>query len=313
MENYKFCNLILKKQYNINISNYYKIYYILLSKDINVKLSKNCLIFNYQHMNFKIFVNGIITITGIKFNLVSKDAIFKINSDTDIFINDILNIKLNFKDLQDYNDLFLTSQKNVYFLITKKHDFVGLKINNNIILHNIPVKNIIIDNQMYYISYNNNNKNKKLFKEGELYGSLYFDLFKSKNFFNNSTIKIDYNTKTIYSGEKIIGTIKINRQDKKIELLQKIETPFTIVSCNIQFDLNKTVNRYNLFVNLLSKGYIVEYKLFDYCSVNLFYDNITCSVFKSGKVIIKGISNNSKFDNINNYVDSIRNIILLNS
>lgn len=313
MENYKFCNLILKKQYNINISDYYKIYYVLLSNNINVKLSKNCIIFNNIGMNFKIFVNGILTLTGIKFNSVSKDDISKINYETDAFINSVLNTEINFIDLQDYNDLFLTCQKNIDFLISKTYKFVGLKINSNIILHNIPVQNITVDNQLFYISYNNNNKNKKLFKDGELYGSLFFKMFKSKNFFNNSTVKIDYNTKSIYSNEKIIGTIKINPDNQKIYIPKKIDSTFTIVSCNIQFKLNKAVNRYNLFVNLLTKGYIVEYKLFDNCSVNLFYDNITCSVFKSGNVIIKGISNNSKFDNINNYVSSIYDIILSNS
>lgn len=313
MENYNFCNLILKKQYNINISNYYKIYYILLSKNITVKLTKNCIIFNNTNINFKVFVNGIVTITGIKLDSVSKNDILKINSETDVFINNILNTELKFIDLQKYNDLFLISQKNIDFLLSKKYDFIGLKINDDIILHNIPVKNITIYNQLYYISCNNNNKNKKLFKDGELYGSLCFDMFKSKKFFNNSTVEIDYNTKTIYSNEKIIGAIKINPNNKTNDISPKIESTFSIISCNIQFNLNKPVNRYNLFVNLLKKGFVVEYKLFDYCSVNLLYDNVTCSVFKSGNVIIKGISNNSKLDNINDYVNNIYNIISSNS
>ncbi len=312
MTNYKFCNLILKKQYNISNSDYYKIYYLLLSNNIKVKHLKNCLIFNKFSINIKIFINGIITLTGIKINNLNKKTIDDFTQNINDFIHSYLNTLPKFENLEQYHNFFTCNQSNNTFLLDDSHNFVGIKSNDKIILHNIQVDFFQVNDDFYYTSCNNKNKSKTLFKNGHFFGTLDFELFNSKKFFQNSTISIDYINKVIYSNNKLIGNVNIS----PVQLPQKkqiIDNDFTIVSCNIQLNLNKNINRYNLFFNLLKHNYIVEYKLFDYSAVSLYYDNVVVSIFKSGQIIVKGISNNSNIDNLNDYIESIKNIILLNS
>lgn len=307
MVNYKFCNLILKKQFDISIDDYYKLYYICLDDIKTVKLSKNCFVFNKFDLNVKIFVNGIVTLTGIKLKTITKDLLKNLTNDIENYIISNITKDIEINDLHNYNDLYILNQK---FLLNKDKSFIGLKIDKQLIIHNIVVKPIIINGEYFYMSCNNNNKHKKIFKDGKYYGTLSYTLFNSKNFFNNSTVNIDYENKCIYSKEKLIGDISIKKQDLKKKVY--IDNSFSIVSCNIQFNIDKNINRYKLFDNLINKGYVAEYKLFSSCSVNLFYDNTIVSVFKSGNVIVKGISNNSNIDNIDNYISTIYNIISLN-
>lgn len=309
MENYKFCNLILKKQYNITVNDYYKLYYILLSDNINVKLSKNCLIFNSFNVNVKLFVNGVLTLTGIKTNVITKSVIDEYGEKLDNFLISNLEKKLNL-DLQKYDELYIQEISNVGFLINKENLFVGLKTKEKISINNIPVERIKINDEICYISCNNKNKYKRLFKSGKLYGLINYEPFNSKKFFYNSTIEFDYSNKVIYSKGKIIGDINI--KEHKITKQQCKESDFSIVSCNIQFKLNKKINRYRLFNNLINNNFVAEYKLLEYSAVSLFFDNVTVSVFKSGDVIIKGLSNNSKVKSISDYVNDIKNIIVLN-
>ncbi len=300
MENYKICNLILKKRFNLK--SYYEFYYKLLKDGLKVKQSKNCLIFNKFKVNIKIFVNGTVTITGTSAFKNLKDTI-----DEFIKIKNEESINIDKKLLKDFDDLYILNIDSVNFLLNNEFEFIGIKNEEKIFMKNIQV--VQITNEFFMSC--DNNKTKTLFKNGKIYGKLNYNLFKSKKFFNNSTINIDYVSKLIFSNDKIIGTINILEkpldEDDKI-----IESDYTIVSCNIQFDLNMSVNRIKLFNNLISNNYISEYKLFDYSAVNLYYDNVVVSVFNSGNVIVKGLSNNSSVTNINSYINKIYSIITSN-
>jgi hypothetical protein len=296
MENYKICNLILKKRYNLK--NYYEFYYKLINEDLQVKHSKNCLIFNKFKANIKVFTNGMVTITGIfnkDLNGLIDDYIKK-KIEEEIIIN-----KCNYKE---YNNLYIQKVKQVEFLLNKNLEIIGIKSGEQFFINNIKVKPIT---EEFFMSCDNN-KNKILFKNGKIYGKLNYKLFKSKNFFNNSTINIDYNSKLIFSNKKMIGTINIVDEIIK-EKEDIVEQDFTIVSCNIQFNLNKTINRFKLFNNLIKNNFTSEYKLFDYSAVNLYYDNVVVSIFKTGNVIIKGLSNASSITNIKKYITTIYDII----
>lgn len=302
--NYTFCNLILKKQLDIN---FYKLLYNINNIQ-NVKLSKNFFVFNRDGINVKIFVNGIITLTGIKLKNISQIAIKDFTKNIDDFLIDMINKPVTLLNKKKFNEFYLCDEK---FLLNQNNDFVGLIKDGITIINNIKVKPITIDNQIYHISYNNNDKYKKLFKNGILFGTLKFDLFNSKYFFNNSSINIDYNTQLIYSKNKLIGNIKV---EQKNYFLKKpdLSNFYSIVSCNIKFNIGKTINRYSLFNNLVKKGYICEFKIFSSSSINIFIDNISISVFKSGYVIIKGISNKSSISNFYEYVYNFFNIISSN-
>jgi len=300
MENYKICNLVLKKKYKI--SNYYEFYYKLLLDNNQVKQTKNSLIFNKFKVNIKVFVNGIVTITGMFVKNLKdtiNDFIIEKNSEKVIVNKDFL---------KNYKGLYIYQIKNIEFLLNKEFEFIGIKSDEKIFINNIQVNQITDDLFMSC----DKNKTKTLFKNGKVYGSLNYNLFKSKKFFNNSTVNIDYNSKLIFSNDKIIGSIIITKNSFEEKEEKTIDNDFTIVSCNIQFSLNIKINRFKLFNNLIKNNYTSEYKLFDYSAVNFYYDNVVASIFNSGNVIVKGLSNNSSITNIENYINKIYNIIISN-
>jgi hypothetical protein len=207
MENYKICNLVLKKKYKI--PSYYEFYYKLLLDNNQVKQTKNCLIFNKFKVNIKVFVNGTVTIAGI--------FVKNLKSTIDEFIieKNATKIIINKELLKSYGNLYIYKIENVDFLLNKEFEFIGIKSDEKIFINNIQVEKITEDLFMSC----DNNKTKILFKNGKEYGTLYYNLFKSKKFFNNSTVNIDYNSKLIFSNDKLIGNIIISEKllDEKEE------------------------------------------------------------------------------------------------
>jgi hypothetical protein len=310
----KLNNIILHKKINLTLDDFYK-----LSYKLDIKLCKNCISFKIGKYNTKIFVNGSIVCTGISCNKEELPKIIKELNETILKIFKILKNSASnefcLKNLQKIGDLFYvkslppSEDKSHLYILNDLSEFVGYynSKNNELILQNINVqfckeKNLFIEKTK--------NKNKIVFKNGKKIGIIKFDLYNSKYFYDNNHIQLDYENDLIFCKEKQIGKIL---WDNKVKMPLSIknhekggrrgaqpptvnEFEFKIISFNVGFKLDNKINRICLHQNLLNKGYLCEFKLLNYNAVNLYIDNFTISIFKSGEILIKGVTQTSKFD-----------------
>ena len=292
-------NVILHKKMEMNFDKFYRLNYILQNEN-QAKICKNCIsikinIIKNVVCNIKFFVNGSILCTGI--SCLKSDLKTIINS-IEVQLQNFFLKKINKKNLENFDKFEkvgdLIKFQDSVFLMNNEQEFVGLiKSKDCILIQNISTE--LCKEKMIFIQ-KTNNKSKKFFKNGNHVGNVIFDLYNSKYFYNNIHVNINYNNNIITCKDHEIGKIIFKENVEKKIIKNNFFNSMTVLSFNTGFKLNRKVNRVELFKNLVIMGYIAEFKLLNYCAVNLYIDNFIVSIFNSGNVLIKGITNSSNFN-----------------
>jgi hypothetical protein len=325
---FKITNLILKtKINNLSYSNFLK--FLLLE---NYEIEKNSIYkkIKYSTQSYavlRIFKNGVVTITGISFNSNDKEIIHHKLDEIKHFLKNII-----INDLNSINteQIYKKPKANSLILIREVNSNT-----TNLIGYCIYDKNeVYINGTLYELSsltdlylYIQKTKLKKKqaftcyknYENGFLNLSIInkfkisFDLFNSKYFYNNNTISFNFDKKNIYSNNIIIGKINLI-PEKTNDALTSINSfidssGMNIISINVyyKFLLNEKIDFLKTAHKLINKNIICEYKKY----FNVYINNLKINISFNGSVNIKGITNKTNLNDINNTISFLKNEIIL--
>ena len=297
-----------------------------------------------KEINLKIFNNGTIHITGLK-NIEDYNEIKNILYDK---FEKMKNKKVTIILTKDENGIYLDNSNNIYLIINNKIQNCGYKSGGFYIINKKEyyIEELSNGNKVFILNKFTNNKVKIIYNLNMIeIGYSKIKLLKNmKKLYKNSNIFIEKNV-IMYNKNNtniiILGNIEyvLNSNCNNITFFDKSVVEYTYIcdpyikepnddlkekamlsinNINIYFNINKKINRQNLFEKLIKLNYIVEYSPERYSGIRFIFkinknyisngrcicdtkctcNNITFLIFQTGNIIGTGFKCVNEIENI---------------